>query len=300
MSPAVKATEPFWPLPSLRPVEWSCGGWRRVPERTRWVRHRPGRTLRATARQVAFAPSALGQGHCVVPGATVLSWLAQPVRANRDCKEKDAAWRQCCRPRTLCDGGEACERCLQLDTHVAPTLGTPSRGDAPPLAPAPPQAWPWQGWRKDGCFRLVSIIPGLVLALGTVGGLGSSAAGAGALVLHPRLLSITDGMSPATSSLPTTGGSALLVRTTRPRCCQPRGPAAPALPSLGTRALGTRHHPRGRAAMPLQRGTRWGRGVFHRVFHTLAPAVSPLCPQPRPSSQSPSPCFLPALTARFP
>lgn len=32
----------------------------------------------------------------------------------------------------------------------------------------------------------------------------------------------------------------------------------------------------------------------------LAPAVSPLCPQPRPSSQSPSPCLLPALAARFP
>lgn len=208
---------------------------------------------------------------------------SQYVPMDRDCEEKDTAWRQCCWPRMLCGGDEACERCLWLDTHVAPAPGTPSRGDAPP-ALAPPQAWPWQGRRKDGCFHLVSITPGLALALGSVGGSGSGAAAAGDLVLHPRLISVTNRMSAVTSSLPQTGTSAPLVRPAHPCCCQPRGPAALALPSLATCALGTRHHPWGQAAVPLQRGTRWGRGVFHRVFHMLAPAVSPLCPQPRPSS----------------
>lgn len=76
-------------------------------------------------------------------------------------------------------------------------------------------------------------------------------------------------LSPMTSSLPETGPWAPLVRPACPRCCQPGGSGYPGPTTLGTWL---------RAVAPLSRGTRWGRGLFHRVFHMLAPAVSPLCP----------------------
>lgn len=113
-----------------------------------------------------------------------------------------------------------------------------------PLAVGTPQAW------SRGARRMAACTPSLAgAALGTTG--------AGALVLHPRPISVTSGMS--------LGVSAPLVHPAHPGVHLPQ-------PCL---ALGTGFVPRQQCCC---RGTWWGRGVFHRVFHMLAPAVSPLCP----------------------
>ncbi|XP_029856958.1 uncharacterized protein LOC115335420 [Aquila chrysaetos chrysaetos] len=121
---------------------------------------------------------------------------SQCVPTDRDCEEKDTAWCQCSWPCTLCGRDKACERCLWLDTRFTHPGDPWPQGHVHPhhhpgIGATP--AWPWQGRRMGICFRLVSITPGLAFALGSVGGSGSGAMGAGALVLHPRFISVTTG-----------------------------------------------------------------------------------------------------------
>lgn len=104
-------------------------------------------------------------------------------------------------------------------------------------------------------------------------------------------------MSPATSSLPEPGTSALLVCPPCPQCLPAEGsscpgPAWPCHVCAGYSALSLGLG----SGTPAERGTWWGRGVFHRVFHMLAPAVSPLCPHHVPPPRAPHPAScLPSL-----
>lgn len=143
-SPSSEATSPFWPLPSLRPVERSRHGQRRVPGRTWQVWRQPRWTSRATAHQLAFVPFSVTAWGC---------GLARPAPAtDRDCKEKDAAWGRCCQPCVPRGGDETCERCLRLGHPSCTPRDSRLRGH---VAAAARQAWPWQGRRKDGCLLLV-------------------------------------------------------------------------------------------------------------------------------------------------
>lgn len=175
-----------------------------------------------------------------------------------------------------------------------PLWGHLAAGTLPaPPALAPPWSLAWQGRRKDGCFRLVSITPCLALTLGSVGGLGSGAAGAGALVLHPQLISVTDGMSLATANVPKT---APLLCPAHAHCCQPRGPATLAQSSLATHALGARHRPWASSGAPAEGHVGGQRGISQGISHAGTSCFSPL---PLTTSLLPEP-LAPALTARFP
>lgn len=87
---------------------------------------------------------------CQGPQPSPAGSPSQCVPTDRDCEEKDTAWCQCGWPCTLCGRDKACERCLQLDTHVSPTLATPGHRDTPTTiqALAPPQPGPARagGW----------------------------------------------------------------------------------------------------------------------------------------------------------
>lgn len=131
------------------------------------------------------------------------------------------------------------------------------------------------------CFRLVSITPGLAFALGSVGSSGSGAMGAGALVLHPRLISVTTGCHRQPPACLSRGPQPCWCVLPAHSACQLRGPAALALPGLATCALGTQHCPWGWAVAPLQRGARGGaEGYFtgyftcwHQLFLPSAPTT---------------------------
>lgn len=177
----------------------------------------------------------------------------------------------------------------------------PSGGHPRCTHPRDHQLWaqllPWHGLiaglglagpRKDCHFSPCIHCPGLAPALGTLGVQGLALQGQSLGCCH--LLSVTDRLSPAASSPPELVALALLVHPACPCCCQLEGPSCT---SCATRALGTWYHLCSGAAAPC-------RGVSHRVFHTLAPAVFPLYPQLCPCAQSHSPCCLPSLLASPP
>lgn len=97
--------------------------------------------------------------------------------------------------------------------------------------------------------------------------LGSLQSSTRALVLHPSLISVTSGVASVISRLPETG-----------------------LPHWKSCHICTGHlaPSRGQAG-----GTWYGRGVFHRVFHMLAPAVSPSAPNHvlLPRATHPASCY---------
>lgn len=124
-------------------------------------------------------------------------------------------------------------------------------------------AGPEEGW----LLAPRSSTPGL--ALGTVGGSGSRSSGSSPAIDSCQQEGVTAPSSPSE-----TGASAPRLSCLS-MLCQARAPAPQ--PGVGW-ALST---------IALAGGTFRGRGIFHRVFHMLAPALSPLCPQPRPSCRAP-------------
>lgn len=148
------------------------------------------------------------------------------------------------------------------------------------------------------CFRLVSITPGLAFALGSVGSSGSSAMGAGALVLHPRLVSVTTGCHRQPPACLSRGPQPCWCVLPAHAACQLRGPAALALPGLATCALGTQHCPWGWAVAPLQRGARGGaEGYFTGYFTCWHQLFLPSAPT---TFLPPEPLTLPPACPHFP
>lgn len=244
---------------------------------------------------MALVPSALGQCPCVVLGATVLGQLTQPECANTEtAKGMMQLGTSAAGPTLSVAGMRPVSGAFGWTPTFHPLWGHLAAGTLPtPPALASPQSLAWQGRRKDSCFRLVSITPCLALTLGTVGGLGSGAAGTGALVLHPQLISVTDGMSPVTTSLPET---ALLLCPAHAHRCQLRGPATLARPSLATRALGSRQRPWAGSCAPAEGHAAGQRGISQGISHAGTSCFSPLPPT---TSLLPEP-LTPALAACFP
>lgn len=148
------------------------------------------------------------------------------------------------------------------------------------------------------CFRLVSITPGLAFALGSVGSSGSGAMGAGALVLHPRLISVTTGCHRQPPACLSRGPQPCWCVLPAHSACQLRGPAALALPGLATCALGTQHCPWGWAVAPLQRGARGGaEGYFTGYFTCWHQLFLPSAPT---TFLPPEPLTLPPACPHFP
>lgn len=147
----LEATKPFWPLPSLCPVERSCRSRSHVPGRTQWVQqclHGP----RKPPLGWLLSPSALEQSHCVVPGA----------------------WSSTCRGRRLKERTRLGASSASPTDFGAETQGPVSGafGWTPvlhslwgPLAVGTPQAWPRGARRRMAAST--SPLPGA--ALGTAG-----------------------------------------------------------------------------------------------------------------------------------
>lgn len=233
---------------------------------------------------------------CQGPQPSPAGSPSQCVPTDRDCEEKDTAWCQCGWPCTLCGRDKACERCLQLDTHVSPTLATPGHRDTPTRHwHHPSLALPGQedGHLLSPCFHH----PWLSICPWQRGKLGVWRHGGRSSGASPTIDFCHNRMSPATSSLPEPGTSALLVCPPCPQCLPAEGsscpgPAWPCHVCAGYSALSLGLG----SGTPAERGTWWGRGVFHRVFHMLAPAVSPLCPHHVPPPRAPHPAScLPSL-----
>lgn len=184
-------------------------------------------------------------------------------------------------------------RAVPSDSHVAPTPGTPGCGNAP--VPSQPRPGPGVVRGRTAAFSSFPSRSGPGAGRGITGAQWPSTAGAGAPVLHPPLIAAAGA---AARTLLCPHAPELPAHCWCPGLLLPGAGAGPTLPCLSRLALGTRCHPWGKAPPPTPRGTRWGRGVFHRVFHMLAPAVSPLCPQPRPPAPHPAP--LPAAGPCFP
>lgn len=147
----LEATKPFWPLPSLCPVERSCRSRSHVPGRTQWVQqclHGP----RKPPLGWLLSPSALEQSHCVLPGA----------------------WSSTCRGRRLKERTRLGASSASPTDFGAETQGPVSGafGWTPvlhslwgPLAVGTSQAWPLGARRRMAAST--SPLPGA--ALGTAG-----------------------------------------------------------------------------------------------------------------------------------
>lgn len=158
--PCCQTTEPFWPLPSLCPVEWSCHSWS----------HMPGVHSGYSKAWMDLRSHHWG-GFCPLQlWSSITAWCQRhgPQHAvNGDCEGKDTAWCQHCQPRqsrSLWDRDiHTCEWCLWI----------PMVHSGNPWLWVSPKAWP-QGARRR---MAASTSPLAGAALGTTG--------AGALVLHP-------------------------------------------------------------------------------------------------------------------
>ena len=275
-----------------------------MPGRTRQVRRWPGWTSRTTTRHVAFV--SFSSGAVSLRGARghrpPLACSASTCQRTETVKRRTWLGASAAGPTRLVVETRPVSGAFGWTPMLHPPLGPsavgtphpPSTGTTPGLALAGQE----EGRPLSPCFRhpWLGACPWHCGELG-VRCCGGRSSGASPTIDFCHQWDVTGDLQPARD-----GGLSPTGASCPPVLLPAKGSSRPSLawPCHATRALGTGHHPWGQAAVPLQRGTRWGRGVFHRVFHMLAPAVSPLCPQPRPSSQSPSPCLLPALTTHFP